>query len=46
MPSRIYSHFPERKITQPDPPANPKPGTVPSVTVKKVKIYPSSKGLR
>jgi hypothetical protein len=34
MPSRIYSYFPERKITNPNPPANAKPGSAPAVNVR------------
>jgi len=32
MPSRIYSRFPEQKITNPDPPADPRPGSKGTVT--------------
>ena len=45
MPSRIYSRFPERKITQPSPAAKPKPGSPGTVKVTPIKIYPSSQGL-
>ena len=34
MPSRIHSYFPERKITNPNPPANAKPGSAPAVNEK------------
>lgn len=34
MPARIYSHFPERTITNPNPPANPKPGKAGTVNEK------------
>lgn len=43
MPSRIYSYHPERKITNPDPPANAKPGTKGTVT-ERTANWPSLPG--
>ena len=34
MPSRVNSYFPERKITNPNPPANEKPGRAPSINMR------------
>lgn len=45
MPSRIYSRFPERKITNPSPAATPKPGSPGTVKIVPITIYPKSEGL-
>jgi hypothetical protein len=46
MPSRIWSRFPERKITHPAPAAKPKPGAPGTVKIVPIAIYPKSEGLR